>query len=78
MVRWGALALVHFTWNDPKESLLVTIPYTTRIINTSIITKALPESWKCSIIILIHKSSDIEEYTNFRLIHFLPILSKIL
>ena len=62
-----------------KESLLVTIPYIILIINTSIITtKVFPESWNHSIIILNHKSGDIEEPTNFTLINLLKILSKIL
>ena len=58
---------------------MVTIPYITLIINTSIITKVFSESWKYSIIIPIHKSADIEESTNFRpLIYLILILSKIL
>ena len=61
-----------------KESLMVTIPYITLIINTSIVTKLFPKPWKQSIIIPIHKSGDIEEPTNFRQINLLPILSKIL
>ena len=61
-----------------KESLMVTIPYITLIINTSIVTKLFPKPWKQSIIIPIHKSADIEEPTNFRQIDLLPILSKIL
>ena len=61
-----------------KESLMVTIPYITLIINTSIVTKVFPKPWKHSIIIPIHKSGDIEEPTNFRPINLLPILSKIL
>ena len=58
-----------------KESLIVTIPYITLIINTSIVTKVFPKPWEHSIIIPIHKSGDIEEPTNFRLINLLPILS---
>ena len=61
-----------------KESLMVTIPYITLIIDTSIVTKAFPKPWKHSIIASIHKSCDIEELTNFRPINLLPILSKIL
>ena len=61
-----------------KESLMVTIPYITLIINTSIVTNVFPKSWKHSIIIPIHKSGDIEVPTNFRPINLLPILSKIL
>ena len=59
-----------------KESLMVTIPYISLIINTSMVTKAFPKPWKHSIIIPIHKSGDIEEPTNFRPINLLPILSK--
>ena len=51
-----------------KESLMVTIPYITLIINTSIVTKVFPKPWKHSI----------DEPTNFRPINLLPILSKIL
>ena len=57
---------------------MVTIPYITLIINTSIVTMVLPKPWKHSIIIPIHKSGDVEEPTNFRPINLLPILSKIL
>ena len=60
------------------ESLMVTIPYITLIINTSIVTKVFPKPWKHSIIIPIYKSGDIEEPTNFRSTNSLPILSKIL
>ena len=55
---------------------MVTIPYITLIINTSIVTKVFPKPWKHSIIIPIHKSGDIEERTNFRPINLLSILSK--
>ena len=61
-----------------EESLMVTIPYITLIINTLIVTKVFPKPWKHSIIIPILKSYDIEEPTNFRLINLLPVLSKIL
>ena len=61
-----------------KESLMVTIPYITLIINTSIVTKVFPKPLKQSIIKPIHKSCDIEDPTNFRPINLLPILSKIL
>ena len=57
---------------------MVTIPYITLTINTSIVTKVFPKPWKHSIIIPIHRSGDIEEPTNFRPINLLPILSKIL
>ena len=57
---------------------MVTSPYITLIINTSIVTKVFRKPWKHSIIIPIHKSCDIEESTNFRPINLLPILSKIL
>ena len=39
-----------------KESLMVTIPYITLIINRSIVTKVFPKPWKHSIVIPIHKS----------------------
>ena len=57
---------------------MVTIPYITLIINTSIVTNVFPKPWKHSIIIPIHKLGDIEEPTNFRSTNLLPILSKIL
>ena len=61
-----------------KERLMVTVPYITLIINTSIVTNVFPKQWKHSIIIQIHKSSDIEEPINFRPINLFPIVSKIL
>ena len=61
-----------------KKSLMVTIPYITLIINTSIVTNVFPKPWKHSIIMPIHKTGDIEEPANFRPINLLPILSKIL
>ena len=61
-----------------KESLMVTFPYITLIINTSRVTKVFPKPWKHSIIIPIQKSGDIEEPTNFRPMNLLSILSKIL
>ena len=57
---------------------MLTIPYITLIINTSIVTIVFPKPWKHSVIIPIHKSGDIEEPTNSRPINLLPILSKIL
>ena len=57
---------------------MVTITYITLIINTSIVTKVFPKPWKHSIIIPIHKSGDIEEPTNFRLINLHTIISTIL
>ena len=57
---------------------MVTIPYITLIVNTSIVTKVFPKPWKHTIIITIHKAGDIEEPTNFRPINLLLILSKIL
>ena len=61
-----------------KVSRMVTIPYITLIINTSIVTKVFPKPCQHSIIIPIHKAGDIEEPTNFRPINLLSILSKIL
>lgn len=61
-----------------KHSLPVTIQYITLIINTSIVTKIFPKSWKHAIIIALHKSGETDDPSNFRPIHLLPILSKIL
>ena len=61
-----------------KESLIVTIPYITLTINTSIVANVFPKPWKHSIIIPIHKSGNIEEPTNFRPNYLLPLLSNIL
>ena len=55
---------------------MVTIPFITLTIITSIVTKVFPKRWKHSIIMPIHKSGDIF-ITNFRL-NLLQILSKIL
>ena len=57
---------------------MVTIPYITLIINTSIVTKVFPKPWKHPIITPIHKSSEIEEPTSDRPTSLLPILLKIL
>ena len=48
-----------------KDSLMVTVPYITLIIKTSIVTNVFPKPWKHSIIIPIHELADIEEPTNF-------------
>ena len=57
---------------------MVTISYITLIINTSIVTKVSPESWKYSIIIPIRKPCDTDEPTKLRPINInlLSILSK--
>ena len=68
----------HINLQHIKESLMVTIPYTTLIVNTSIVTNVFPKQKKHFIIIPIHKSVDIEEPTNFRPINLLPILLIIL
>ena len=59
-----------------KESLMVTIPYISLIINTSIVTKVFPKPWKHSIIIPIHKSDDIEEPTIFISINLFQFYKK--
>ena len=58
-----------------KESLMVTIPYITLIINTSVATKVYPKPWKHSVIIPIHKSDKIlEKDISTQLTEYLQLL----
>ena len=61
-----------------KDSLIVTLPYISTVINTSLANETFPEIWKYAIIKAIHKSGDKNEPSNFRPISLLPVLSKIL
>ena len=61
-----------------KDSLIITLPYISTVINTSIVNELFPEIWKHAIIKAIHKSGDKDEPSNFRPISLLPVLSKIL
>ena len=61
-----------------KDSLPITLPHISTVINTSIANEVFPEIWKHAIIKAIHKSGDKEEPSNFRPISLLPVLSKIL
>lgn len=61
-----------------KDSLPITLPHISTVINTSIANEVFPEIWKHAIIKAFHKSGDKEEPSNFRPISLLPVLSKIL
>jgi hypothetical protein len=61
-----------------KDSLTVTLPYISTVINSSIANEIFPEIWKHAIIKTIHKSGDKNDPSNFRPISLLPVLSKIL
>ena len=61
-----------------KDSLIVTLPYISTVINSSIANEIFPEIWKHAIIKTIHKSGDKNDPSNFRPISLLPVLSKIL
>lgn len=61
-----------------QDSLPVTIPYITTIINTSVVTGKFPTIWKQATVIPIFKNGDKNDVKNYRPISLLPILSKIL
>ena len=61
-----------------KDSLFVIAFYITIIINTSIVTKIYPDSWKYPYVIPAFKGGDSEDISNYRPISLLPIISKIL
>ena len=50
----------------------------TCIINTSIVTGVFPQAWKHANVILLFKTGDISNVSNYRPISLLPVLSKIL
>ena len=61
-----------------KDALFIIAFYITVIINTSIVTKSYPSSWKYPFVIPAFKGGDSEDITNYRPISLLPIISKIL
>ncbi len=61
-----------------QDSLPVTIPYITTIINTSIVTGKFPTLWKQATVIPIFQNGDKTDVKNYRTISLLPILSKVL
>ncbi|MEL6989243.1 MAG: hypothetical protein AAGK97_15635, partial [Bacteroidota bacterium] len=59
-----------------KDSLPIIAFYITIIINTSIVTKKYPHSWKHPHVIPLFKAGDRDDKSNYRPISLLPILSK--
>ena len=48
-----------------------------RIINTSIVSESVPASWKCAVVIPLHKKGDPAQASNFRPITNVPVICKI-
>ena len=61
-----------------KDSLYIIAFYLTVIVNTSIVTKTYPSSWKYPYVIPAFKGGDSEDIANYRPISLLPVVSKIL
>ena len=61
-----------------KDSLYIIAFYLTIIINTSIVTKTYPSSWKYPYVVPAFKNGDPDEVSNYRPISLLPVISKIL
>ncbi len=61
-----------------QDSLPITIPYITTIINTSIVTGKFPTMWKHATVTPIYKNGDRDNINNYRPISLVPILSKVL
>ena len=53
-------------------------PLLLRIINTSIVTESVPSSWKCAIVLPLHKKGDPSQPPNFRPITNVPTICKII
>ena len=53
-------------------------PLLLRIINTSIVTESVPSSWKCAVVIPLHKKGDPSQASNFRPITNVPAICKII
>ena len=51
--------------------------YLLQIINCSIVTESVPSSWKCAIIIPLHKGGDSSQASNFRPITNVPTICKV-
>ena len=60
-----------------KRCLPVLAPHLLRLVNTSIVTRAFPESWKVATVVPIFKSGDPTVPSNFRPISLLSHLSKV-
>ena len=53
-------------------------PLLLRIINTSIVTESVSSSWKCAVVIPLHKKGDPSQASNFRPITNVPAICKII
>ncbi|CAG9137811.1 unnamed protein product [Plutella xylostella] len=60
-----------------RMTLVVTLPIITRIINKSISSKKIPDTWKIAKVIPLPKGTIVEEFKDLRPISILPVLSKI-
>lgn len=60
-----------------RMTLVVTLPIITRIINKSITSKKIPDTWKIAKVIPLPKGTTVEEFKDLRPISILPVLSKI-
>ena len=73
----GAVGLDGVSLSVVKRCLPVLAPHLLRIVNTSIVTCAFPESWKVATVVPILKSGDESVPSNFRPISLLSHLSKV-
>ena len=60
-----------------KDSLLITLPFITSVINVSLLASTFPEVWKTSQIAPIPKQGNHKLPNNNRPISLLPALSKV-
>lgn len=61
-----------------KDSLSILNFYISVIVNTSIVTHAVPRNWKHALVCPLYKQGDPTVPSNFRPVSLLPILSKVL
>ena len=61
-----------------KNTATSIAPIVTQLCNMSIRSGIVPESWKTSVIVPIHKQGDSANPGNYRPISLLPIISKVL
>ena len=53
-------------------------PLLLRIINSSIVSESVPSSWKCAVVVPLHKRGDPSQVPNFRPITNVPAICKII
>ena len=67
--------------NVPIKILKLCFPYIGRfllqIINSSIVSESVPTSWKCAIVIPLHKRGEPSQASNFRPITNVPVICKV-